>query len=336
VPAAAQRELEQLVAEAGIEVATDPAPPSGDLKSDVEAFTTLDACVRARSMSDALLGDAIDALGYDTLTRDACRILQALKDKKTTACKPIASTALRDRCETYVAVVNADASACPMGGSGRFAARDPVCLARANRDEHLCAAALVTDRARCRALVLGKKSECGRDDACARQVERFKSLFERPANRPAPPAHLHVEIAEKDSPKATQSFDLDDVAAAGAIVRPGQSGTRVSLGAPKNALWPAADAPQATPKLFVEVSGAPSAKKGFAGSDLRLDLLVPKTAVLSAVLASDTKITIDQLSVDPGGPIKFVVESTLREAPRNFRVKLDVETFVRERAPEPP
>src|ERR1044071_6588769 len=72
---AVRRELEQIEAEAGIELAVDPSPPSGDLKSDIESFTTLDACVRARAMADPLLGDAIEALGYDTLMRDACRIL---------------------------------------------------------------------------------------------------------------------------------------------------------------------------------------------------------------------------------------------------------------------
>src|SRR5262249_3239300 len=96
---AVRHELEQIEAEAGIELAAHSSPPSGDLRSDIESFTTLDACVRARATVDPLLGDAIEALGYDTLTRDACRILQALKAKNTEACRPIASSALRNRCE---------------------------------------------------------------------------------------------------------------------------------------------------------------------------------------------------------------------------------------------
>jgi hypothetical protein len=335
-----QRELEELAAEAGVESVTDPPTPSGDLKSEVESFTTLDACVRTRTLSDPLLGDAIDALGYDTLTRDACRILQALQEKKGDACKAIASSALRARCETYVAVATGDPNACPLNGSGRSAARDPVCLARANRDERLCAAALTTERTRCRALVLGQKAECGRDDACVRQVERFKSLLERPGKHAPLPAHLRVELAEEGRGE-TKSLDLDDVAAAGAVVRVGSGGTRVSLGLPKTVLWPAPDAPQATAKLFVEFAApAPAAgKKGperakpvpLGTGDLRLDLLVPKVALLSALLANDTKLELDELSVQPEGPIKFKIESMLHEAPRNFRVKLDVETFVRER-----
>jgi hypothetical protein len=133
---------------------------------------------------------------------------------------------------------------------------------------------------------------------------------------------------------------VDDVAAAGAVVRVDAGGTRVLLGAAKTPLWPSPEALDATPKLFLEFS-APPTKKGAAvqpssaalgSGDLRLDLLVPKVALLSSVLASDAKVDVEQMSSDVGGPIKFVLESTLREAPRTFRVKLTVETFVRERA----
>jgi hypothetical protein len=337
-----QRELERLAAEAGIESAVDPPAPSGDLKNDVESFTTLDACVRTRKIADPLIGDAIDALGYDTLTRDACRILQALKEKRSDACKPIAASGVRARCETYVAVLTGDPGACPTSGSGRLATRDPVCLARANRDERLCAAAPTTDRARCRALVLGRRAECGRDEACARQVARYESLFEKPATHTPLPTRLHVDVAEQGTAQPSKtSFDLDDVAAAGAVVRASNGVTRVTLGTPKNALWPTPDALQAGPRVFVEWSAATStaqtqpAKVTLGSNELRLDLLVPKVALLSSLLASDVELQIETLSSEPAGPIKFVLESTLREAPRTFRVKLDVETFVREAAAGP-
>jgi hypothetical protein len=345
------RELEQLEAEAGIDTITDPSPPSGDLKSDVDAFTTLDACVRERTVTDPLIGDAIDALGYDTLARDACRILQALKEKSPVACRPIASSALRARCESYLAVAAADPNLCPMNGSGRLAAREPVCLARASRDERLCAAAPVLERATCRALVLGKKAECG-DNSCVRQVERYRGLFEKPASHPALPAHLHVEVAlETSTPEqAAKSFDLDDVAAAGAIVRVGAASTRIAVGSAKTPTWPEADSPDATPKAFLEVSvpassiqgSAASAKKNsppptiaLGATDVRIDLLVPNVALLSALLASNATVELRQMSADPGAPIKLVLTATLRDAPRTFRVKFDVETFVRERSTAP-
>jgi hypothetical protein len=356
IGSAVRRELEQIEAEAGIELAADPSPPSGDLKSDIESFTTLDACVRARATVDPLLGDAIEALGYDTLTRDACRVLQALKAKNTEGCKPIASSALRNRCEAYVAVLSRDPSLCPVTGTAAsVGARDPVCLARASRDERLCAAALLPERTKCRALVLGRAAECGRDDSCVRQVERFKSLLEKPETHSPLMTHLHVEIgAEKGSPEpVTKSLDLDEVASAGAVLYVGSEKVRLLLGAPKNAAWPAPDAPFASPRMFVELALPATAVPGSAASpsramkkgsaptapsidlratDLRLDLLVPKVAVLSAVMAMDTSVEVEELSLEPGGPIRFVLASTLRDTPRVFRVKIDVETFVRERS----
>jgi hypothetical protein len=329
-----ERELEQLKLEAGIEPADDPAPPSGDLKSDIAAFTTLDACVRARTAMDPLLGDAIDALGYGGIVRDACRILLALKDKNIEACRPIVASGLRAKCESYVAIALGNPSLCPINGSGKFAARDTICLARASRDERMCAAASPGERARCRALVLGRRSECGADESCARQVDRYKSLLEKPEEGPPLPGHLHVDVSdEKGAP--VNSFDLDAVAAAGAVLRVMPLGMRISLGTPKTAAWPAPDGPLTTPRLFLEVTMPSTEQKpaiSLGPRDVDLDLLVPKVGLLSAVLANDTKLEVRHFSAEPKSPIEFVLSMTLHDAPRTFRVKFDVQSFVREKS----
>jgi hypothetical protein len=342
-----QREFDELQAEAGIETHEDPTPPSGDLKADIESFTTLEACVRTRTPSDPLLGDAIDALGYDSLTRDACRILQALKAKTTDACKPIVASALRGRCESHVAVLTGDPSLCPAMNGGGLAAREPVCLARASRDERLCSAALATDRARCKALVLGRPGDCGRDPSCVRQVERYKSLLEKPSSHPAVATHLRIEVTEVSrSDAAATLLDIDEVAAGGAVVQLTDERVRLALGAPKSAAWLPAESPLASPRAFIEIAapldavpGLGNSKRKDAGAaielgprDVRFDLLVPKVATLSAFTASERVLDIERLSTEPGGSIRFVLTSTLRDAPRVFRVKLDVETFVRERS----
>ena len=356
-------ELERLAAEAGVEAVVDPTPPSGDLKADIDSFTTVDACVRARKIADPLLGDAIDALGYDTLTRDACRMLDALKNKSTQPCRPIASSALRAKCESSVAVIAGDPSLCPVASTGgRLEVRDPVCLARANRDERLCVAALAPDRASCRALVLGRAAECGSSASCVREIERYKSLTEKPAHRPPLPARFHAEIVlEKEGAAnvevsgragalpADNAFDLDEVAAAGAVVRATGDKVRLSLGIPRNVAWLTPDAPSATPRAFVELvvplpGTGPAAKKGAPAappkiplekSDLRLDLLVPKVALLSSVTAEGSSVELQQLSLEPGAPIRFSLASTIRDTPRTFRVKITVETFVREISGKP-
>jgi hypothetical protein len=308
--------------------------------------------VRTRAIADPLIGDAIDSLGYDTLVRDACRILLALKDKNVAACKAIASSALKGRCETYAAVIAKDPNLCPLSGEGaRLATRDPTCLARANRDERLCAATLPSDRSRCRALVLGRTSECGQNPSCVREVDRNRSLIEKPENRPPIASRLHVEIAP-DTPKGEErrSFDLDEVAAAGAALRVVGDKVRLSVGTPKNVSWPPSpNGPLASPRVFVELSlpsrsaeasarGA-SRKKTASGSgvalgatDLRLDLLVPKIGLLSALTGAESKVEVRQLSTVVGEPIRFVLTVPLRDATNMFTVMLDVDTFVRERS----
>ena len=112
-PRGLREELARLEAEAGIEDNVDPPAPPGNLKDEIETFGGLDRCVRAHTLRDPLLGDAMDALGYDTLTRDACRVLAALSAKSSEPCKPIVASPLRHRCESYVAVFTENPKACP-------------------------------------------------------------------------------------------------------------------------------------------------------------------------------------------------------------------------------
>jgi len=329
--------LAELETEAGIEIAVDPSPRTGDLKSEVESFTTLDACVKARAPIDPLLGDAIEALGYDTLTRDSCRILQALSSRSVDACKPISSSQLRARCESQVAIVLGDPNLCPVnGGGGSLVTREPVCLARANRDERLCTAAGIVERARCKALVLGQTGACGRDASCVRDVERYRSLLEKPVSHPDVPAHMRVEIAaEPGTPEPNvRSFDLDDVAATGVVIGVSRGKTRLALGAPLTAAWLPPDSPAAVPRAFFEVA-VPSggdAGQALAATDVRLDLSLPRVGLFSALMANESKVDVEQLSVAPGGRVKLAFTAVLRDVPRAFRVKLDIETFVRKQS----
>jgi len=344
MPADMKEELARLEAEAGVDLSTDPTPPSGDLKQDVDSFTTLDTCVRKRATTDPLLGDAIEALGYDTFTRDACRILQALKAKNAALCKTIAASPLRTRCTSYVATLVGDPALCPTAQeAGKLGARDPMCLARASRDERLCAAAMSSDRTTCKALVLGDPKECGRNESCVRQVERWKTLVDKPSRHPPLTGRLHVEVTDDKSGRDSNiaSFDMDDVATAGAVVKFAGDKVRLSLGTPKSVLWPAWDAPGAAPKLYVEVqvpSNELAAKSkpdaamaiALATTDLKLDLLLPKVALLSSTTSSDRKLEIVQWSSEFGGPVQFVVSTRVSDAPRSFLVKITVETFVRD------
>jgi hypothetical protein len=341
-------ELAALEVEAGLEPPRDPSAPGGDLKRDLEEFTTLEACVKAHALRDPVLGDAIDALGYDTLTRDACRTLQALKAKDTRACQPISASPLRQRCEAQVAIVAGEPSLCPAiaaANAGAGAAREPVCLARASRDERFCAGALPGERTTCAALVRGKSNECRGDAACVRQVERFRSLLEKPESRPPFATRVHVQFTTDRGKSETidGAFDLDDVAAAGAVVRPLSDKVRVSIGTPKTMLWPSWESPTATPHLYLAVSlptrmpTIPPRHDAGAGvalgpADLSFDLLVPKVGLLSGASASERRAVIQDVGGAAGSPIRFGVAIRVLEGARTYRVQIDVETFVRDGA----
>jgi hypothetical protein len=327
-----ERELAALAEEAGI-VPADPEPPAGDLKAEIARFTSVEACIDAHAPKDPVIGDAIDALGYDTLTRDACRTVEALHEKDAKKCAPILASALRARCEASVATLVGDAELCPMSGAGR----DPVCLARARRDVRLCGAALASDRAACKALVSGDASACGKDAACARQVERWKPLLEAAAPHKPYEAKLAIELhaAKGSEEPATTAFDLEDVAAAGVVVRKTAGRGEIVLGTPRDPSWLAIDALDAAPRAFVSVSIPPGASEGtkvpIGALTGRFEILLPKVASLSSLTAlPGGEITLVKLSDEAGAPIAFDVKATVTDGPRAYELAMHVKTFVRD------
>jgi hypothetical protein len=92
-----------------LEPALDPPAPPGDLKTELDEFTTVDACVQQRARLDPLVGDALDAIGYDTFLRDACRMLDAAKAQDDRRCEAIDASILRERCKATVAEIIGDA-----------------------------------------------------------------------------------------------------------------------------------------------------------------------------------------------------------------------------------
>ena len=224
VQARLERDLEQLALEAGVEP-SPPSAPLGSLREEVEGFTSLDACAKRVASVDPLLGDALDALGYDELARDACRVLEALAKRDVNKCAPILASPLRARCETDVATLVGKPDLCPQSSLGR----DPICLARARRDPRLCEAIALADKPTCKAMVTGDASACGGDVRCERQVQRWSSLFEPPQATEPFATHLVVEI-EKE-PGDVRLFELKELSAQGAVVRRAKGRYEVSLGA---------------------------------------------------------------------------------------------------------
>ena len=341
-----REKLAELAFEAGIRQDRDPWTPGGDLRRDVDAFTSLEDCVRAHAVKDQVLADAVESLGYDTLVRDACRSLQALHDKDVRACRPIAATSLRSRCETQVAVLARDARLCPFLDVASLQ-RDAVCLARARRDERLCAAAAAAERSTCRALVFGRTTECRGDEGCIRQVERFRSLSdEKVESHPPFVGRVHVDIQSKvvDAPSAETRLDFDDLANGGIVAHPVGDRVRLTLGTARNALWRDANSDLATPRLFLDVAIpmkalVPPVKKvaptdptevALRAGDLTFDLIVPRVASMQTAMVTSQKATVKAGAITEGGPVRFAVSMKVHDAPRTFDVHVEVETFLRD------
>jgi hypothetical protein len=96
-----------------LEIKIDPPAPAGDLKAEIARFTTIDACVAERARVDPIVGDALEAIGYDTFLRDACRVVDAAKANDPARCAAIDASSLEARCRATVAEVSASPEACP-------------------------------------------------------------------------------------------------------------------------------------------------------------------------------------------------------------------------------
>ena len=185
---------------------SDPVAPAGNLREEAATFTTLEACVVERAAKlDPLFGDAVRAIGYDTLFYDGCRTVQAAKERDARLCEPIVSSALKARCETLAAIARGDADACPRVDVTTVAqGRSPTCLAAAAGDARLCAGEPKISRIHCEALVLRDEHRCEwvPDDAlqpgmgrrsCLRELQRLRALL----------PELHTNLAPLVTPKAT-------------------------------------------------------------------------------------------------------------------------------------
>jgi hypothetical protein len=197
---------------ADLEPSVDPPAPAGDLEGEIAAFTTVDTCVAQRAAGDPLLGDALEAIGYDTLIRDACRSLDAAKSRDVSRCADILASTLKSRCEARVAELAGDPDACPFDISSRpELGRDAACLALASHDGRLCAGALdPTARVTCEAIAsrdvapcktLSLRTEQGR---CARDEQRWGAVLTAAHSSPEGPA-LSTGGTLQQEPAATGS-----------------------------------------------------------------------------------------------------------------------------------
>ncbi|MDB4995236.1 MAG: hypothetical protein JWM74_2668 [Myxococcaceae bacterium] len=334
---------------------TDPPAPAGDLKAEVDKFTTLEACVAERAQTDPLVGDALEAIGYDTFLRDACRILESLKSKDVRKCAPIESSSLRARCESFVAMATGQPDRCPFEiTASPNAGREPTCLAVASRDARLCAGETRARRPGCEALAAKDEKKCApsptprEKKACERNLLRWRSTLTdvlptgaggagAGAGVPTrPTGRIEVHGVDGAPDPASPTTDLASDAERGVVL------TREPLGAVRlrigslfalGAVPRAVGSQQTTTRIGFELVLAKEAP-GDAKID-RVELEIPGTIELTAAtLRTTLKATVTELDATRGGKLRIVIDgsapTTVGVPPRTYRVHVELTTFVRD------
>lgn len=338
----------------------DPPAPAGDLKAELDRFVNVETCVAERAKLDPLVGDALGAIGYETLLRDACRLLEAAKDKKRESCDKIDSSALRARCQSWVAIVAQAPDGCPMQFEGVVTrGRDASCIAVASKDPRLCAAeGRANARATCEAMTLRDPAKCdallgGQRSLCQREVARWRGVLASPLEGleklPASKGKLVLRGTNGTADPTPAELDVGaDFVRGVVVVTSGGGGTsalsterrRIEIGTvveseiARIAAIPQKRARIGTALLFERAPGAKSVDPPKATIQ-KLELELPAEAPLvSPPVSCDCRVTVKKLAEQRGGEIALSIEGTLAGGTRSYRVSFEVVTFVRDVLPE--
>jgi hypothetical protein len=314
----------------------DPPAPAGDLKEDVERFTTLDTCVSQHALADPLVGDALRSIGYDTFLRDACRVLQALKMKDSAPCEAISSTALQRHCQGLLAMAETAPDKCPWYAvAEKRDGRDPTCLAVSTHDPRDCAAENASLGPLCQALASGDVSHCGQATGderatCSRDVEREKTLLAEAEvhdvhDRTTPKVHFEVHGAKGTKDPAVTEADLSANFAGGVVISAASAGGVAVVLArdPEEVLG----LPLRSEKTHVVAEVAMEK----ATTVTKLAVNVPRMPEVVCP-SPHCDLTVTMVKADPkrGTPLSATIEGTVEVPSGTYEIKLQIDSFVRD------
>ncbi len=345
-PAGAMSVAQMLGIEAGAFDTSDPPAPAGDLKADLAKFVNVETCVKERANLDPLVGDALRAIGYDTFVRDACRLLEAAKDKKRETCDRIDASSLRSRCKAWVAMLAQTPDACPLLFEGLPArGRGATCVAIAGKDPRLCGAEpRPSQRVTCDALAARSEQKCEAltsvdRAACVREVTRWRALLPSPLEGlpklPEPKGKLVIKgEAGTADPKVTE-VDLAPDVGRGAVVTVGlRDRLRVELGVlgeSESARIAGALNKRTRVGLVVTLDAPRGATKEATPTLDRFELEVPgELPLVSPPGKCECKVTRARLDKTRGGEVSVAVEGTLTGAGKTYKVSFAATTFARD------
>lgn len=344
-PPSAASVAESLGVDAAAFDTSDPPAPAGDLKEELDRFVNVRACVEEKKNLDPLVADALRGIGYDTFLRDACRLLEATKDKKRETCDQIDASALRARCKVWVATAAQTPDACPLLFEGAPArGRAPSCVAVAGKDPRLCASEpRPSQRATCEAMARRDASRCdalptGERAACARELLRWSNLLAPPLEGlpplPAARGKLTVRGAPGTPDPTAPETDLGPELARGAVVVTARERARVELGSlgeseAARIAGALVKRPRVGLAVVIEPPG-PGAKEPRAVLE-RLELELPgEPPIVVPPSKCDCRFTTARVGTTRGGEIALALTGTVTGAARTYQVSLDLGTFVRD------
>ncbi len=326
-----------------LEPVVDPPAAAGDLQAEIQGFTTVDACVEQHAHLDPLLGDALEAIGYDTFVRDACRVLDAAKAGDPARCDAIDASSLRRQCAGTVAASKGDPEACPWNIPSRPEdGRETWCLAMAARDPRLCAAQDTNAaRATCDATVRHDPGACAKlpvkaeQARCKRDVDRWRNVTPMPdgaiAAAPAAEGTLHLEARDERDAGTPIDTSLASMLSRGIVVVEQRDGARFDLGmaSPGSQSFIAAS-PHTQPTFAAHLFASVDGKRVTVE---RAELSVPNHSPLATPLARSTIVATlsgDKLEHKRGAAVGLTLEGDLGDSTGTFHVRLKATTFVRD------
>jgi hypothetical protein len=327
----------------------DPPAPAGDLKAELDRFVNVEQCVGERAKLDPLVGDALGAIGYETFLRDACRLLEAAKDRKRETCDKIDSSALRSRCQSWVAMVAQTPDACPLQFEGLVTrGRNASCVAIAAKDPRLCAGETRTvQRGTCEAMVARDATKCdvlpaNQRPLCQREVARWRSVLAAPLEGleklPAVRGRLTIRGASGTPDPPATEVDLGQDFARGVVVVTARERMRIELGTVvESEAARIAASPQKKPRVGLAMIFEPSRSQKEPPRPVlqKLEVELPGEApIVSPPSSCDCKITASRAEPTRGSQAAITIDGTLSSGSRSYKITIDLATFVRDVVPE--
>jgi hypothetical protein len=334
-PAAPSVVASKLKLDASLELESDPiVGPPGDLLVEAAAFTTVEECAKKHAPTDPLLLDAIEALGYETILRDTCRTLEALKSKNIGACKPIEVPRLRARCESSYAMAMQDVNQCPMLGSEE--GHDPLCLAIAARTPALCAGVdTFENRVTCEVTFRGDRATTACSGLglaakvrCERFATRMRGYMSDAKALTLTPPIFRLALEPEDG-SAKIDVDLSREIARGVLVTEARGQRRVRIGYARHQAG-TLYVPSANQRARMSLVATTGKTLGTATIE-HMEIEVPgRPSYVVPGARCDCNVRVIALGTTRGDDVDIEVSGTVGVLPNVVKVRAQMKTFVRD------